>query len=305
MNQRELKRQIKERKLRNFYIFCGDDYFLKKIYAERIAKLKGCKIEKTTAESPEEFEEVLIKASSASLFNNKVQLIYCTLNFTVNGTFKVKEPKNNVLIVDQLKCTKKLPNTVFFDRPTDREIKEFVLFKMNSEGKLITNDALNHLVDVFSGKDTGFIENSCNTLLLYANNKKTIDVNDVKSTILESKKFDIKELFRILNTGQVEKIIEKIDEILVAVSPNLFIYLLSDSFIKSYVTCFCDEMCFSSEFKGYYSSFRAICKSLGKEKIKKFLKDLLDLDTILKSSSLENSETLIKSKLFSWVGLER
>ncbi len=301
MNQRDLKKQIKSSKISNLYIFCGDDYFLKQLYVERIAKAKDMMIEKTYAENEEELKEVNLKALSGGLFDSKRKLIYCYIDFKLTKKISFKEPKNNVFVVDSLDCNINFSNTFIFERPSSKEIQEFLLYKANMNKKIIEPKALEFLVDLFSGKDTTFINNSFDVVLLFCHNKDPITLEDVEQSVFETSKFYTKDLFKFLNKGNLKGLLDKIDNILNQIHPSLFVHLLSDNFIKIYVACDCDENCFSQIFKGYYSSFKRLCDRFGKKKVKHMLGDLYFLDRAVKSSGLEGVETLIKAKMVEWV----
>ncbi len=301
MNQRDLKKQIKSGKILNLYTFCGDDYFLKQLYLERIARTKGIIIEKTYAENEEELREANLKALSGSLFNSGRKLIYCYVAFKLSKKISLKEPKNNIFVVDSLDCNSDFSNTVVFKRPTSKEIQEFLLYKANVHKKLIEAEALNFLIDLFSGKNTTFVNNTFDAVLLFCDSKSSITLEDVKQSIFETSKFYTKDLFKFLNKGDLKGLLDKIDNILSQIHPSLFVYLLTDNFIKVYIACNCDEDCFSQTFKGYYSSFKRLCDKFGKKKVKYILNDLYFLDKMVKSSGLEGVETLIKAKMVQWV----
>ena len=301
MNQKELKKQIKLGKLLNLYVFCGDDYFLKQLYLERIAKALGLEIEKTIAEDEEALREVNVKALSNALFGSKKRLVYCSVDFKLKRGIALKEPKDNVFIVDALECDTDIPNVVFFERPTAKEIQEFLLFKAGALKKTIEPKALDFLTTLFADKDTTFINNTFDVVLLYCGEKSTISEEDVRQAAFESAKFYTKDLFKFLNRGNIKGILNRADEILKQMHPTLFIHLLSDSFTKVYMSCCCDETCFSALFKVYYGSFLRLCERLGKERVKKILRDLYDLDKMVKSASLDGVEALIKAKMVQWV----
>ncbi len=301
MNQKDLKKQIKSGKLSNLYVFCGDDYFLKQLYLERIAKAFGLEVEKTKAEDEEALKEANVRALSNALFGSKRRLVYCSVDFKLKKGIALREPKDSVFIVDALECDPNLTNAVVFEKPTVKEIQEFLLFKAHSEKKTIDPKALDFLTELFVDKDTTFINNTFNVILLYCSNKDVIDEEDVKQSAFESSKFYTKDLFKFLNRGDTKGILNRTDEILKQMHPTLFIHLLSDSFIKIYMACCCDETCFSSLFKGYYGSFYRLCERFGKERVKMILKDLYNLDRMVKSAGLDGVEALIKAKMVQWV----
>jgi len=301
MNQRDLRKQVKLGKLSHLYVFCGDDYFLKQLYLERIAKALGLEVEKIEVENEEALKEANLKALSDTLFGLKKRLVYCSVDFKLKRGIILKEPKNNVFIVDALECEPHFPNVITFERPTAKETQDFLLFKADRERKSIEPKALDVLTSMFVDKDTAFINNTFDVILLYCKDKGVIGEEDVKQATFESSKFYTKDLFKFLNRGDVAGILRKTDDILKQIHPSLFIHLLSDSFIKVYMACCCDEACFSALFKGYYSSFSKLCERFGKERVKMILKDLYNLDKMVKSSSLDGVETLIKAKMVQWV----
>jgi len=300
MNQRDLKQQIRSGKIKNLYIFCGNDYFLKRIYLERLAKSKDSIIEKTEAGDREELESVNLKAMSMSIFERKHKVIYCSVLFQPNKDLNLREPKNNILILDLQDCPFNHPNIVHFEKPTIQEIKEFLLFKTKNSGKRLEPKALDFLLEILRGKDTAFIENTLNSVLLFCWDKDNITLKDVKLSAFESPKFQMKDLFKILNAGKNDEITEKIGEILKQTPPSLLIYILSDNFCKIYATSSCDESCFSSFFKGYYSSYKQLYENYGKNRLKKILKDLYQLDKLIKSSKPDGIDIMIKAKLSQW-----
>ncbi len=301
MNQRELKQQIRQGSIKNLYIFCGEDFLLKKIYVSRIAKAKGFEIERFVLSSEEEFEEVNLKALSSTLFNKKGMVVHCILQFTPSKRLKKKEPKTNILILDLDKCSADHKNLVKFEKPTPKEIEEFLLFKARSERKSFRPEAVEELKEVLKDKDTSAIENTVNLIFLYTYDKKTVSLEDVKESVFESSKFLTKDLFKILNRGSIDELLEKIDNIFKNMPIPLFIHILSDSFSKMYASCVLSEESFSSLFKGYFSSSKKLCESFGKEKVKKILADLYEIDKLLKSSGVENLESMIKAKIAQWM----
>ncbi len=301
MNQRELKQQIRRGSIKNLYLFCGQDFLLKKIYVERIAKAKGFDTERFLVSSEEEFEDVNLKALSSTLFSKKGKVIHCTLQFTPSKSLKIIEPKTNVLIIDLEKCSINHPNLVKFEKPTQKEIEEFLIYKAKSEGKSFHPKAIEQLKEILKDKETAAIENTINLLFLYTQDKNTVSPEDVKESIFESSKFLTKDLFKILNKGNIEELRELTEDILKNIPIPLFIYILSDSFSKIYASCFLTEESFGSLFKGYFSSSRKLCESFGRDRIKKILIDLYEIDKLLKSSGEEHLESMIKAKVVQWV----
>ena len=301
MNQRELKQQIRQGSIKNLYIFCGEDFLLKKIYVSRIAKAKGFDIERFVLSSEEEFEEVNLKALSSTLFNRKGMVIHCTFQFIPSKQLKIKEPKTNILILDLEKCSISHKNLVKFEKPTPKEIEEFLLFKARSEGKSFHPKALGELKEMLKDKETSAIENTVNLLFLYTQDKKTVSVEDVKESVFESSKFLTKDLFKILNRGNMDELSAKIDTIFKNIPIPLFIHILSDSFSKMYASCVLSEESFGSLFKGYFSSSKKLCESFGKEKVKKILADLYEIDKLTKGSGTEHLESMIKAKIVQWM----
>jgi len=301
MNQRELKQQIRQGLIKNLYIFCGQDFLLKKIYARRIAKAKGFNLEKFTLYSEEEFESVNIKALSNTLFNKKGKVIYCTFQAPPSKQLKIKEPKTNILILDLEKCTIEQKNIVKFEKPTLKEIEEFLLFKAKSEGKSFHPKALDQLKEILKDKETSAIENTVNLIFLYTQDKKMVSLEDIERSVFDSSRFITKDLFKLLNTGSMEKLFDKIDDILKNIPLPLFIHILTDSFTKMYASHVLSEENFSSLFKGYFSSSKKLYESFGKERVKKILADLYEIDRLLKSSGTENLESIVKAKIVQWI----
>ncbi|WP_022671218.1 DNA polymerase III subunit delta [Hippea alviniae] len=300
MNQKELKQKIEKNQIENFYIFCGEDYFLKEIYAKRIADKRRLKLKKLFIENEDELEDLKTKLLSEGLFEKEKKLFYCKPLFEIEK-INLPKPKSNVVIIDLIKC-KKFDNVITFEPPTEKEIEDFIVKTVRKQKKQIDKEAVNRLLNLFiSTKNTTYMNNALSMLLLFTLNKTVITKEDVEKCLTITLKPDFRFFIETIAKNRLDKMAENLDSLLSQFPPPLFIHLFSGELIKAYSSCIMNRDTFSETFnRASFDRYRKICETIGKNKIEKILEELYELDKISKSSSEKNMDILIKTRLSLW-----
>ncbi|WP_025209118.1 DNA polymerase III subunit delta [Hippea sp. KM1] len=300
MNQRQLKTAINSGKVSNLYIFCGEDYFLKNLYVKRIAKTKNATVKRIAIETEEELKEANARALSGSLFEKKPTLFHCLLGFEPKKN-TIKPPHFNILILDVESCKKEDEYTVKFEPPKRSEIASFIKGVVSKAKKDISNEAIELLTAAFEGKSTAMLKNTLDEILLLSLNKQKIEADDVKACLKITSNIDIKEIIDLTRKGSLQQITERLDEILSQMPPQLFIHIFSSEITKIIASCYLSDNCLKEHLRVYYpSNYKQLCKRIGKNNLLKLVKSLYEIDKILKSSSEESTETIIKARLMLW-----
>ena len=300
MNQRDLKQKIEKNQIENFYIFCGEDYFLKEIYAKRIADKRRLKLKKLFIESEDELEDLKTKLLSEGLFEREKKLFYCKPLFDIEK-INLPKPKSNIVIIDLTKC-KKLDNIVAFEPPKEEEIRTFITRTVRKQKKQINKEAVETLLSIFSNiKNTTYMNNALSLLFLYTLDRSIITKEDVNNCLTTTLKPDFTFLISSISKNRFDRIAKNLNEILSQFPPPLFIHLFSGELIKAYSACTMDKKTFSETFsRASFDRYKKICETIGKNKIEKMLEELYELDKISKSSSEKNLDILIKARLNLW-----
>ncbi|AEA34622.1 DNA polymerase III subunit delta [Hippea maritima] len=302
MNQKQLKAQLKSKKVENFYIFCGDDYFIKDLYAKRIAKTKGAQIRKVVITDEAELRQIMAKALSKPLFQAKPLLLYGVVSTDLPKNLSITPPTHNILILDLERCKEEKENTVIFKPPKASEIASFIKNAASRNNKTITDEAVRLLSRSFEGKNTSYLKNTVDELLLLTYNKKQIEKEDAEKCLTLTANFDIKDIIDMVKTKDFVGIVEKIGQILSQIPPSLFVHIFSGEITKIIASCYCSQDCLRQTFKVFYPTpYTQLCKDIGENALKRLIKALYEIDKTLKSSSDEFSETMIKARLLLWM----
>ncbi len=111
-----------------------------------------------------------------------------------------KIPSTNCLILSDSKISASLrqlisksAKTISFSKPTRLQIKAWALKKLKEEGKFIDADAFSLLLEN-SGANFSLFARELDKLIVYLNNKKTIEIEDIKKVGTNVKTHDIFEL---------------------------------------------------------------------------------------------------------------
>lgn len=302
MNQKELKQEIDENNLKRLYIFCSDDYFLKKLYLKRISDGSELKIKTVDIYNEDELYKIEKYATSKELFSkNENKIIHAKLHFTLSN-INIKESKENIIIIDPIECKNvKHKNIVKFAKPTTNEIINFIRYKLKISKKQMDNVAANNIIDNFSDKDTAYLNNFLDKLLLYTYEKEKITTDDVSKCIINSPKNNIFELIRHIIKKDKDSIFDDIDTIFQDVHPSIFISIMTNELQKAIICDYLDKDSATKLGINCYKKYINMNKNIDYKKLIDLVNILSELDLFLKSSNAGGFNEMLKLKLFAWI----
>jgi len=307
MNRKELKKELDAGKIRNLYIFCSDDYYLKNFYLNRIKKAfsDSADIDKIELYTEDDLHILNQHINETPLFDNlKKRLIYARLHFPIKE-INIKISKNNVAVVDVMDCKKiKNNNVVEFDKtkPTKQEIATFIRSALRKGGKRFDDGVVSYITSLFCKLPITALNLFLNKLLLYSCNKDTVSVRDVDKCSVYK---DSKNLFAIVGylKNRDEKIISYVDDALGSNSPQIFLSSLSTVAVNILITSiFESNETAAFGIKPYmYNNYHDAYRSIGDRKLNEFIMLMHDLDVIFKTSAASSFKELLKIRLFNWL----
>ncbi len=213
MNREELKKELDAGRVKNLYIFCSDDYYLKNLYLNRIKKVfsDSTSIDKIELYTEDDLHILNQHINETPLFDNlKKRLIYARLHFPIKE-INIKMSKNSVAVVDVMDCKKIKNNSVVEldePKPTKQDIASFISGKLKKGGKHFDNGVVLYIASLFNKSSITALNLFLDKLLLYSYNKDAVYKKDVDECIVHR---DSKNLFAILSylKNGDEKIIEQ------------------------------------------------------------------------------------------------
>jgi len=307
MNREELKKELDAGKVKNLYIFCSDDYYLKNLYLNRIKKVfsDSTSIDKIELYTEDDLHILNQHINETPLFDNlKKRLIYARLHFPIKE-INIKISKNSVAVVDVMDCKKIKNNSVVeLDKPepTKQGIASFIMGELRKGGKRFDNGVVSYITSLFDKASVTALNLFLDKLLLYSYDKDAVSKKDVDECMVHR---DSKNLFAILGylKNSDEKIISYVDETLSFDNPQRFLSSLSTVAVNILITSIFrpDE---ASAFKvnpNMYNSYYNAYRSIGNRKLNELIVLLHDLDVIFKTSAVSSFKELLKIRLFNWL----
>jgi len=303
MNQKELKQEIKDRKLRNIYIFCSDDYFLKKLYRERIRESGEFDFEIIDINDENEIYKIAEHSSSNTLFSKaKTRIIYVRIHYVLSSC-NIKSTKDKIIILDPAGCKNlKHKNLVKFETPTEDEIRKFIVYKIAQDGKKIENKAADFIVQRFIKKDTSSLNIFLEKVLLYNIDKDIIQYEDVEALAENIQNYNVFKLAEYVMQNNSAKFFDEVDGVLDSVHPSVVVSVIANEAIKTVSSGVLnnDELANTSLKILSATRYKRYFKTLGIKKISELFNLLNDMDLIIKSININGFIELFKARMFNW-----
>lgn len=301
MNQKELKQEIEAKSLKNFYIFCCDDYFLKKLYLNRIVEACSCDIEVIDIESEDDMNILKQHTSSARLFSkSEKRLIYVRIHFSLNS-ISTENRGDNIVILDPVECKNiKHKNLVKFQKPTYGELDKFIDYKIRP--KRIEQKAKNIILEQFKDKNTSYLNTFMDKLLLYLQEKETVGYDDTIKVLDVSGEIKLYTVVGYTLQKNQNRFFESIDSLLDSVHPSVLISVLSNEAIKILAAHYVQKENFPlfQIKQEHYPKYKNYFQSLGEKKVVQLIDTLYDMDVIVKSLNLNGFKEIFKARMFEW-----
>ncbi len=307
MNQKELKREINSKRLKNLYIFCGDDYFLKKLYRDRVVNSGDFELEFMDINSEDEIKNVLEYANTKRLFGStQKRVIYAKIHYVLSFV-NIENNSGNVIILDPVGCKNiRHKNVVKFERPDEDEVRRFIIFKLKGEHKTIENKALKFVVEKFMSKDTSSLNLFLESVLLYDVTKKSIGYDDVVRLYENVHKADIFKLIDYIVKNDKDGFFDKLDIVLNSASPSFVIAVLTNEILKISLAGFTDgEKSDAFGLGKNLSKYKHYFSVIGRKKLLLLTYILHDMDLSVKSSNANGFSELLKVRMFEWFNNDR
>ncbi len=303
MNQKELKQEIKSRKLRNLYIFCSDDYFLKKLYRERIKEAGEFDFEIIDINDENEIYKIAEHTNSNTLFSKaKTRIIYARIHYVISS-YDIKSTKSNIVILDPAGCKNlKHKNLVKFETPTEDEIKKFIVYKTGQNGKKIEKKAADFILQRFINKDTSSLNIFLEKVLLYSIDKEIIKYEDVEKLAENVQNYNVFKLAEYVMQNDITKFFREVDGVLNSIHPSVVVSIIANEAIKTVSSGLLND----SELADTPLKIRSVIrykqyfKTLGIKRLSSLLDLLNDMDLIIKSLNINGFSELFKARMFGW-----
>ncbi len=303
MNQRELKSELDNGILRDFYIFCSGDYFMKRVYRERIAKTCGCEIEKVDIESADELYKIGRYSNQNSLFADRKRKVVHIKYYGDAAEFDFPKKSYNIIVLDILNCRNiKNDNLVKFEQLTKEEIERYISYKLKKAKKIIEPAALSEIVTAFQGKNSSYLELFLDKLILYTKDTTTINRKDIENTMEFIYEIGVFKLLNAVKQGDRDGFFKKVDNLFNSMEMIVFISIAASEIIKILLSGYLDKD--SAGQTGIYSSryreYKMYFERLGRKKLNSLLNLFYEMDVLIKSSSKSGIQEIFKARMFEW-----
>jgi len=298
MNQKQLRKAIDSGKLQKLYIFCGDDYYLKKLYIDRIAQKTQYPVERVDIEEPEELPQLVERVSLPPLFSNRNRIVLARLHFPLKQ-FQVEiNVKSGILIVDPVECGNiDAEGVVKFERPVKDEIEKFILIKLRRCSKRINAEALAAIVESYNGKSASVLDLFLENLVAFCGDRTLISYDDVAVLLNEMPESNAFRLvLAILNRSK--ETLKIADEVLANVHPSAIVTMLTNE-LQRYVSYTHGVQINLNPSARYRMERYAL--SLTPQRVKSLLAILRNIDAGLKGYASSSATILFKSALLVWL----
>ncbi len=303
MNQKELKQEIKSRKLRNLYIFCSEDYFLKKLYRERIREAGEFDFEIIDINDENEIYKIAEHSNSNTLFSKaKIRIIYARIHYILSS-YDIKSTKNNIVILDPAGCKNlKHKNLVKFETPTEDEIKKFIVYKTGQNGKKIEKKAADFILQRFINKDTSSLNIFLEKVLLYSIDKEIIKYEDVEKLAENVQNYNVFKLAEYVMQNDITKFFREVDGVLNSIHPSVVVSIIANETIKTVSSGLLNDRELADTPLKIRSviRYKQYFKTLGIKRLSSLLDLLNDMDLIIKSLNINGFSELFKARMFGW-----
>ena len=303
MNQKELKQEIRDRKFRNLYIFCSDDYFLKKLYRERIRGAGEFDFEVIDINDESEIYKIAEHSNSNTLFSRaKKRIIYARIHYILSS-YDIKSTKSNIIILDPAGCKNlKHKNLVKFETPTEDEIDKFIVYKIGQNGKKIEKKAADFILKRFVNKDTSSLNIFLEKVLLYNIDKEIIKYEDVEKLAENVQNYNVFKLAEYVMQNDSAKFFNEVDGVLDSIHPSVVVSIIANEAIKTVSSGLLNDSELASTPLKIRSSIRykQYFKTLGIKRLTTLLNLLNDMDLIIKSLNVNGFLELFKARMFIW-----
>ncbi len=303
MNQKELKQEIKNKKLRKLYIFCSDDYFLKKTYRDKIVNSENFDLEIVNIEEESEINKISELASTDKLFGKaKRRVIYAKIHYALPFV-GIDNTGNNIIILDPIECGNiKDGNLVKFVNPTKDEMKQFISYKIFREHKRIEKKAEDFILQKFIKKEASLLNIFLDKILLYCKDENVITYDDVVKLDDGFRDINVFNLTEYILQNDSKKFFEELDNILSILHPSALISILTNAIVKTISITHLkkEELIKLGITNAQFYKYKAYLNINNKERIMLLTDILYDMDVILKSLSDKGFTELFKARMFEW-----
>jgi|GEM_PF-2556681 len=192
---KELLNELNKGVVRQFYIFAGDEEFLKEEALTRIKKLlikPGWESFNYYTNTGEEILEsgigtLLNICNTVPFFSNKRLVVIrradklCKMEDIVEYAGKPVLSTCLILFVQKTEETLK-KFEIMFQHPLQRDLRAWIINKIRDAGKRITEKAMDILKEE-AGYDMGILSMEIEKLILFTGSKHLIEENDVRSSV--------------------------------------------------------------------------------------------------------------------------
>lgn len=241
---KNIKKHIKEKSFRNFYLLYGEDDYMKRLYKNKLKEaLLGDSDDinySYFAGAKPDINKIISSAETLPFFSDKKVIIIENSNlFSESNELSdyMKTAPNTAFFVfveskvdkrnKMYKTIKELGYVCEMNGLTEYELMAFAKGELSKEGVQISDNDLRYLINKV-GTDMNIIVNECAKLSSYCYEKKVVlkqDINDICITLLENKIFEM--LDNVANNNSTKALSLYNDLISIKESPAKILHLIT------------------------------------------------------------------------------
>lgn len=303
MKREELKKNIHDGNIDNFYIFCGSIDWLKKIYIKRLEEAflgKDKKCEKMELQNEEEWENIKNDLSSSSLFSHH-QLFHIIMNFPIKKLSPVHS--KNLILIDTEKCLPTFDKkyTVPMEKIGNDELTKYTKYVFSKYKKSFNPQLPQYIVDNLP--DPAFLEKFLEKLILYMGEEKDIVRNNVDTFLSFAPQTTALNVIQAILDKDLPQTLNEIDNLsFLDIHPSILVATAATIFSRI-VLCKTTSIEEIKHMKDGWKilKYKRKADKISLDELTKLVLIFYDFDLFLKKTGEKGAYSILKGMLIKWI----
>ncbi len=291
MKRKQLKTLLDAGNISSFYVFLGDDWYMKKVYIERIASMLGCSPEFINVHEESELDNLLRTASQPPMFSPSNRLMVGRIGYNRPLIKQIIPASKTTVIIDTAEMNGEIgkEHVVEFDPPSISELEGFISYRLrNAKPQRHITPTLRRQIAMKFSHSTYALNLFIDTLLAYLGEKSNITKDDIIACgFPEHIHSESLPLLSMTSEKELTRLIERLKN---NKEPYAVIQELSTPYINAYI----------SALAGEKKSFSPVNK-VDTKRIEDIILLLSSLDEEIKSGGGNSFWELFKAGLYQLV----
>lgn len=303
MRREELKKNIFDGNIGDFYIFCGSIHWLKKIYIKRLEEAfleKGKKREKIELQNEEEWEDIKSKLLSSSLFSHR-RFFHIIMNFPLKKLSPIHS--RNLILIDTEKCLPIFDEkyTISMEKIEDDEPLKYIKYVFSRYKKSFDDRLPQYIVDRLP--DPASLERFLEKLILYVGEEKNITQNSVDTFLSFTPQTTALNVIQSILDKDLERTLGEIDNLsFLDVHPSILV-ATATTILSRILMC---KVASAEEIKHMKDGWRILnykrkADRISLDDLTKLVLLFYNFDLFLKKSGEKGAYMVLKGMLIKWM----